>query len=99
MITATACANPVSMLAFGVFLLRMHASQLSVWAFRLSSCLIGGGSVWPRSNTGSGFDLPECRSKTTFDPQRLRGSETNHHCGLPSPPGEYSVPCVPRIIV
>jgi hypothetical protein len=31
------------MLPFGVFQLRMHASQLSVCALRLSSCLIGGG--------------------------------------------------------
>src|SRR5712691_1540747 len=88
MITAMAWANPVSMLPFGAFLLRMHASQLSVWAFRLSSCLTGGTSVPPGRSTGSGLDLPECRSKTPFDPQRLRGSGTNHHCGLPSPPGE-----------
>src|SRR5205809_7580431 len=99
MITATACANPVSMLPLGVFLLRMHVSQLSVCALRSSSCLIGGTSVLPGRSTGSGFDLLDCKSKTMFDPQPLRGSATNHHCGLPSPPGEYSVPRVPRIIV
>jgi hypothetical protein len=34
MITATERAKPVSMRPFAVFRLRMHASQLSVWAIR-----------------------------------------------------------------
>src|SRR2546422_10747923 len=99
MITAMEWAKPVSMLPLGVFRFRMHANQLSVCALRLSSCSMGGVSVWPGRSTGSGLDLTECKSNTTFDPQPLLGSETNHHCGLPSPPGEYSVPRVPRIMV
>src|SRR5262245_7086389 len=99
MITAIEWAKPVSMLPFGVLRLRMQENQLSVCSLRLSSCCTGAISVRPGGCTGSGFAAADFESKTTFDRQTLRGSAANHHCGLPSPPGEYSVPFVPRMIV
>ena len=46
-----------------------------------------------------GWIGPECRSKTTFERHPLCVSGVNHHCGLPSPPGEWRVPFVPRMMV